>query len=119
MIATLGDQDAGQRGLYVDFFGRPASTHKAIALLALEHNAPLVVLGIPRVAEPLFHHLCVSAVVDPADYAGRPDAVTAMTAALHRRAAGGGSSAGTRSSISGCIAAGSTSPRARAARVAR
>ena len=38
VIATLGDQDAGQRGLFVDFFGRPASTHKAIALLALEHQ---------------------------------------------------------------------------------
>src|SRR5262249_5730587 len=31
IIATLADQDAGQRGLFVDFFGRPASTHKAIA----------------------------------------------------------------------------------------
>lgn len=79
VIATLGDQDAGQRGLYVDFFGRPASTHKAIALLALEHGAPLVVLGLPRVAAPLFHHLVVSDVIDPLDYAGRPDAVTAMT----------------------------------------
>src|SRR4051812_2298821 len=28
-IATLGDQDAGQRGQFVQFFGRPASTHKA------------------------------------------------------------------------------------------
>lgn len=78
-IATLGDQDAGQRGLYVEFFNRPASTHKAIALMALEYNAPLVVLGIPCVAAPLFHHLCVSDVVDPAEYAGRPDAVPAMT----------------------------------------
>ena len=37
------DQDAGSGGLYVDFFGRPASTHKAIALLALEHRAPVIV----------------------------------------------------------------------------
>ncbi len=32
VIATLGDQDAGRRGQFVDFFGRPASTHKAVAL---------------------------------------------------------------------------------------
>src|SRR5262249_24375159 len=51
-IAPLGDQDAGSRGLFVDFFGRPASTHKAIALLSLQYGAPLVVLGIPRVANP-------------------------------------------------------------------
>ena len=38
VLATLGDQDAGPRGLFVDFFGRPASTHKAVALLALEHR---------------------------------------------------------------------------------
>src|SRR5262249_47724004 len=36
LLATLADQDAGPRGLFVDFFGRPASTHKAVALLSLE-----------------------------------------------------------------------------------
>ena len=44
-VATLGDQDAGQRGLFVDFFGRPASTHKAMALLCLEHQVPIMVIG--------------------------------------------------------------------------
>ena len=39
VLSFLADQDAGQNGLYVDFFGRPASTHKAIALLAIEHRA--------------------------------------------------------------------------------
>src|SRR5581483_7179481 len=48
ILATLGDQDAGQRGLFVDFFGRPASTHKAVALLALQHRAPMLVIGCPR-----------------------------------------------------------------------
>ncbi len=48
IIMTLGDQDAGQRGLFVDFFGRPASTHKAIALLALEYNVPMIVLTSTR-----------------------------------------------------------------------
>ena len=50
IIATLGDQDAGPRGLFVDFFGRPASTHKAVALLALEYDVPMVVVGTPRSA---------------------------------------------------------------------
>ena len=34
VIATLGDQDAGARGQFVDFFGRPASTHKAVRFCA-------------------------------------------------------------------------------------
>jgi KDO2-lipid IV(A) lauroyltransferase len=79
VIATLADQDAGQRGAYVDFFGRPASTHKGIALLALEQQAQLVVLGTMRIAEPDRYAVVVSDVIDPRDYANRPDAVRALT----------------------------------------
>ena len=35
ILALLGDQHAGPKGCWVDFFGRPASSHKAIALFAL------------------------------------------------------------------------------------
>jgi KDO2-lipid IV(A) lauroyltransferase len=79
IVATLGDQDAGPKGLFVDFFGRPASTHKAVALLALEHDALMVVIGIPRVRTPMMFALDIEEVIDPRDYAGRTDAVRAMT----------------------------------------
>jgi KDO2-lipid IV(A) lauroyltransferase len=90
-LATLGDQDAGQRGLFVDFFGRPASTHKAVALLALEYDAPMLVIGAPRVAEPMHYTVEVEDVIRPEEYHGRrPDAVKAITqrftAALERLA---------------------------------
>lgn len=42
-LALLGDQDAGRRGVFVNFFGRPASTFKSIAILALQHDALLLV----------------------------------------------------------------------------
>jgi Kdo2-lipid IVA lauroyltransferase/acyltransferase len=42
-LGLLCDQDAGPRGLFVDFFGTPASTFKSIALLALEYDALIVV----------------------------------------------------------------------------
>lgn len=87
-VATLADQDAGPRGLFVEFFGRPASTHKAVALMSIEFDAPLVVIGIPRLAEPMFYAAVCEDVIDPRDYADRPDAVAAMTqrytAALER-----------------------------------
>jgi KDO2-lipid IV(A) lauroyltransferase len=43
-LGLLCDQDAGPRGVFVDFFGTPASTFKSIALLALEYDA-LVMVG--------------------------------------------------------------------------
>src|SRR5713226_912866 len=79
LLATLADQDAGQRGLFVDFFGRPASTHKAVALLALEYNVPLLVLGIRKLRGELRHELHIADVIRPEEYQGRPDAVKAIT----------------------------------------
>jgi KDO2-lipid IV(A) lauroyltransferase len=78
-LATLGDQDAGQRGLYVTFFGRPASTHKAIALLSLQYDAPMLVLGIAHTGEPMQHRLIIQDVILPEEYAGQRDAIRRVT----------------------------------------
>jgi KDO2-lipid IV(A) lauroyltransferase len=91
-VATLADQDAGQRGLFVDFFGRPASTHKAVALMAIEFDAVMTVIGVPRVArrgratlpcpvgmDRTYYAIEVEDVIDPREYASRPDAVKAIT----------------------------------------
>ncbi len=78
-IATLGDQDAGPKGLFVDFFGRPASTHKAVALMALEQDVPLLVVGVPRVAEPTQYQIVVVDEIDPRDYDDDPNAVRTIT----------------------------------------
>ena len=79
IIATLADQDAGQRGLFVDFFGRPASTHKAIALMALEFKVPLLVTGVPNLGAPMQYAIQALEVIRPEDYDGRGDAVKAIT----------------------------------------
>ena len=42
-LALACDQDAGPKGLFVDFFGRPASTFKSIALMAMQYDAIIVV----------------------------------------------------------------------------
>lgn len=95
-VATLADQDAGPKGVFVDFFGRPASTHKAIALMAIEFDAVMVVIGVPRVSRadypqrpdfdpadplaPLFYAVKVADVIDPREYASEPNAVKLITA---------------------------------------
>ena len=78
-VGMVADQDAGPRGLYVAFFGRPASTFKSIALLALEYNAVLVVVGVPKMGEPMRYRIETEDVILPEEYAARPDAVRAIT----------------------------------------
>jgi KDO2-lipid IV(A) lauroyltransferase len=88
VLATLADQDAGQRGLFVDFFGRPASTHKAIALLALEFQVPMLVILARNTGRMLSYDMFIEEKILPEDYLGQTDAVRALTqrftAALER-----------------------------------
>jgi KDO2-lipid IV(A) lauroyltransferase len=49
IVIFLADQDARRHGLFVPFFGRPASTFKAPAVVALRYGVPLLVADIYRV----------------------------------------------------------------------
>jgi KDO2-lipid IV(A) lauroyltransferase len=82
-VGVLADQDAGPRGVFVEFFGRPASAHKGLALLALEYDAAILVAATVRVAEPMRYELVCEDVIRPQDYTGRPDAVKAITQRYH------------------------------------
>ncbi|MBN2473458.1 MAG: lysophospholipid acyltransferase family protein [Pirellulales bacterium] len=64
-MTFLADQYAGPKGCWVEFFGRPASAHKAIALLALEHDAPVAVCSARRIGGPLRIELDTPAAIDP------------------------------------------------------
>ncbi|HZZ73220.1 MAG TPA: lysophospholipid acyltransferase family protein [Pirellulales bacterium] len=66
-LSLLVDQYAGPKGCWVEFFGRPASTHKAIALFSLAHQAPLGVMYARRLGKPLYYEMGVEAVADPRD----------------------------------------------------
>ena len=66
VVAFLADQSAGPKGCKVDFFGKPASTFKAIALLSLQYKAPLVVCySLRRNNEPLQFDMHVTGILDP------------------------------------------------------
>jgi KDO2-lipid IV(A) lauroyltransferase len=86
IMMTLGDQDAGQKGQFVDFFGRPASTHKAVALLALEYNVPMLVMTCTRArsggapgSDNWRYEVLRGDTILPEQYKGRPNALPAMT----------------------------------------
>ncbi|MBN2218240.1 MAG: lysophospholipid acyltransferase family protein [Pirellulales bacterium] len=63
-MTLLADQYAGPKGCWVEFFGRQASAHKAIALLALEHHAPVVVTSSRRLDRPLHLEMAITALAD-------------------------------------------------------
>ena len=87
-LVILGDQDAGPNGLFVDFFGRPASTHKAIALLAIENQAPIFVVYARRLGDRFAYEIGIEDVIDPAEFAGSSsdvrDITQRFTSALER-----------------------------------
>jgi KDO2-lipid IV(A) lauroyltransferase len=64
-MAFLADQAAGSKDCWVEFFGRPASTYKAIALLALQHDAPMAVCCARRLDRPLQFEMATTAIADP------------------------------------------------------
>jgi len=41
VVGFVADQDAGERGLFIDFFGVPASHHRGPALFALRYRVPV------------------------------------------------------------------------------
>ena len=77
------DQDARESGVYVNFFGRPASTHRAAATLALKYNAPIVMANMYR--EGAINHCVISDPFYPDAFRDQPDPVKAITQALSDR----------------------------------
>ncbi len=65
ILALLGDQNAGRKGCVVDFLGRPASCHKALALFALLNRAPLLVSTCTRGGKPMHFVMSMDGCVEP------------------------------------------------------
>ncbi|MDR1382302.1 MAG: lysophospholipid acyltransferase family protein [Planctomycetaceae bacterium] len=69
LMAFLVDQSAGPKGCWVDFFGKPASTYKAIALLSLQYDAPIVVCyAARRDNHPLHFEMTIADMLDPHEH---------------------------------------------------
>lgn len=83
MLVVQVDQDARQVGVYVNFFGRPASTHRAPATLSLKYNSPIVLVNTYREGK-LNYAVCTEPFY-PAAYRDLPDPVKALTQAVSDR----------------------------------
>ena len=65
MLTILGDQHAGTKGCWIDFMGRPASCHKAVALFTLSSAAPMMVSYCRHTEKPLHFEIGCTGVADP------------------------------------------------------
>ena len=80
--ATMGfiaDQDAGEKGLFVDFFGRKASTYKSIGLLALTENLPIAVGYAKRIDNRFFFEIRCTRLIMPEEWADKKDPLLWIT----------------------------------------
>jgi KDO2-lipid IV(A) lauroyltransferase len=79
VVGFLADQNAGHKGLFVDFFGRKASTYKSIGLLAMQYEVP-VVIGCARRIDGRFRFNCVCQdIIYPADWKEQDDPLRYIT----------------------------------------
>ncbi len=78
-LGLIADQDAGRKGVFVDFFGRPASTFKSIALLAITQNRPIAVGYSRRVDNRYFFEIGCKRIIEPYEWQDQDDPVHWVT----------------------------------------
>lgn len=111
LLGFIADQNAGDRGLFVPFFGRLASTYKTIGLLAIQHNAPILCGQARRLVwsrdgdaesdedaltgarslgfaswggEPFKYRIDIGDIIMPEDWKDQPDPLFYVTARYRR-----------------------------------
>jgi KDO2-lipid IV(A) lauroyltransferase len=78
-VGFIADQNAGSKGIFVDFFGRKASTYKSIGLLAMEYQVPIVVGYARRVTGKFKFEVGVQTIIHPADWENENDPLRYIT----------------------------------------
>jgi KDO2-lipid IV(A) lauroyltransferase len=78
-VGFIADQNAGTKGLFVDFFGRAASTYKSIGLVAMQYEIP-VVIGYARRINDRFHFkVSAQDIIYPRDWQTQDDPLRYIT----------------------------------------
>jgi KDO2-lipid IV(A) lauroyltransferase len=81
-LAFIADQSAGRKGIFVDFFGRPASTYKSIGLLAMATESPIAVGYSRRIGDAFRFEVGVSRLIHPAEWADQDHPLRWITQAF-------------------------------------
>lgn len=78
-LCFIADQDAGRKGVFVDFFGRKASSYKSIGLLALQFNKPIVIGVCRQVPGEFFFEVEVGRIIEPSEWSNQQNPLQWIT----------------------------------------
>lgn len=67
-VGFIADQNAGPKGIFVNFFGRKASTYKSIGLVAMEYNVPIVIGYARRLKQSFRFQVGATDIIYPHDW---------------------------------------------------
>ena len=79
-IAFIADQNAGEDGIFVPFFGQMASAYKSIGLFAIRYGLPIAVGIALREGDGFRYRLHTTDVIRPEDWESHDDPVFYVTA---------------------------------------
>ena len=83
-VGFIADQNAGHKGLFVDFFGRKASTYKSIGLLAREYNVPIMIGCARRVSNNLEYEMEITRIIWPHEWQCKDNEVLWITPGVYQ-----------------------------------
>jgi len=79
VVGFIADQNAGSKGMFVDFFGRKASTYKSIGLLAMQYNVPVIIGFARRTAKPFHFQVGAQDIIYPQDWQAQDEPLRYIT----------------------------------------
>ena len=79
VVGFIADQNAGPKGVFVDFFGRKASTYKSIGLCAMQFDVPVIVGGARRLNDRFKFQFFMQDIIWPEDWKKQDDPLRYIT----------------------------------------
>ncbi len=78
-LSFIADQDAGPKGIFVDFLGRQASTYRSVGLMVMEHEVPVAVGYGMRIGERYMFEMGIERIIYPREWKDKADPLRWIT----------------------------------------
>lgn len=83
-LGFIADQNAGDQGMFVPFFGRLASAYKSIGLLAMRFETPVIVAMARRRSQAVDYEVVIGDIIEPREWQDADDPLFYLTARYTR-----------------------------------